>query len=63
MYNVVVSTEAADGLAPLGARPSVGTVMIMSRSLIYTGSAIEILGLLAAQQDGHRLAVTTERYM
>ena len=40
---VDLSTVPVDGLAPVGARPSAGTVMIKFRSHIYTGSALEML--------------------
>ena len=36
-----ISTVRADGLAPIGARPSAGTVMSRFKSFIYTGSALE----------------------
>ena len=36
MAHFVVSTASADGLAPLGARPSAGTVMTTLNSLIGT---------------------------
>ena len=35
IYNFVVTTVPADGLAPLGARASAGTVMINFRSRLY----------------------------
>ena len=34
IYNFVVITVPADGLAPLGARPSAGTVMTNLRSCL-----------------------------
>ena len=37
MSHYLVSTVPEDGLAPLGARPSVGTVMITFGFLIYKG--------------------------
>ena len=40
MCNFIVNTVPADGLAPLGARPSAGTVMTKSRSHTYTGPAL-----------------------
>ena len=40
MLNVVVSIVPADGLAPLGARPSAGTVMTSFMSHIYVGPAL-----------------------
>ena len=40
MSNVIVSTVAADVLAPLGARPSAGTVMTMSGSRIHKGQVL-----------------------
>ena len=41
MSNYVAITVPADGLAPLGARPSAGTVIINFDSHIYTGVALE----------------------
>ena len=35
MFNVMVTTVPADGLAPLGARPSAGTVMTNFVSCVY----------------------------
>ena len=34
MYDFVLSIVSADGLAPLGARPSAGTVMTQCKSCI-----------------------------
>ena len=45
MCNFIVNTVPADGLAPLGARPSAGTVMTKSRSHTYTGPALKGLAL------------------
>ena len=43
MFNLEVSTVPADGLAPVGARPSAGSVMTTFRAQIYTGPALEEL--------------------
>ena len=45
MSEFVVSTVPADGLAPLGARPSAGTVMTNIRSYIYTYTYIYGTGI------------------
>ena len=39
MYNFVISTVPADGLAPSGARPSAGTMMTWVWYHIYTGQS------------------------
>ena len=37
LYNFIISVVASDGLAPKGARPSVGTMMTMVVSGIFSG--------------------------
>ena len=41
MFSIVIITVTADGLAPLGARPSAGKVMTKFGSRIYTRPALE----------------------
>ena len=41
LSNYVIMTVPADGLAPLGARPSADTVMTKFSSCIYTGPALQ----------------------
>ena len=47
--SVAVSTVAADGLAPLGTRPSTGPVMIKIEVRIYTRPAFEGLAEVKAE--------------
>ena len=41
MFNLIVSTVPADVLAPLGARPSAGTVLTKFGSSKFTGLELE----------------------
>ena len=41
IYHLVVTTVSADGLALLGTKPSVNTVMTKLMTLLYTGTVLE----------------------
>ena len=41
LFKFIVITVATDGLAPLGARPSAGTLITKYESCIYIGPALE----------------------